>query len=61
MEQTFVGNVRRVDIEAVITRADGTVVNLGTVASTAWKWWSPRGWVARFAAWRRIKDANRRV
>jgi hypothetical protein len=36
-------NIKRASLEATITRADGTVVNLGTIAYT------DRNWVRRVA------------
>ena len=50
------GPIKRVQIEAVVTRADGTVENLGVVSDSDWKRLDPR----RLLAARRIRKANRR-
>lgn len=52
------GKIKEVSFHAVITRADGTVVDLGKIDSTAWKWrFSP----GRLASSYRIRRANRRM
>ena len=44
----------RYELHATVTRADGTVHELGAIASTGW-----RGTVRAPLAWLRIKRANR--
>lgn len=51
------GPVKRVLIEAVVIRADGTREDLGVVCDTAKRW---RFGPGRAAAWWRIKKANSR-
>ena len=49
--------VKRVQIEATVIRADGTVEKLGTVSDSRWKWrFSP---LKLISSWR-IKQANSR-
>jgi hypothetical protein len=57
-DQTAPGPIKRVVIEAVVIRADGTRENLGVVADTAKRW---RFGPGRFRSWRRIKQANARA
>jgi hypothetical protein len=52
------GPIKRVQIEAVIIRADGTREDLGVVADTAKRW---RYGPGRVRAWMRTKKANRRM
>ena len=52
------GPVKRVQIEAVITRADGTVEDLGVVSDSARLW---RFGLGRLLAGRRIRRANKKV
>lgn len=56
-EQTAMGPVKRVQIEAVVIRADGTCDELGVIADSS-RWWNLVG--RRFAD-RRIKRANARA
>ena len=51
------GSIKELQIEAVITRADGTVVDLGTIASSAWE----PGSEEEKAAAKRIKAANSKL
>lgn len=46
----------RVEIGVQVIRADGSVDDLGIVASTTWHWYSP----ARWRAWFRTQTINRR-
>ena len=50
------GPVKRVQIEAVVIRADGTRENLGVVSDSKWRWYDPRKWLAA----KRIHKANAR-
>jgi hypothetical protein len=51
------GPVKRVQIEAVVIRADGTRIDLGRVADSS-RWW--RFGLGRLLASRRIKQTNGR-
>lgn len=52
------GPVKRVQIEATIIRADGTIEKLGTISDSSWRWrFTPLRLISRF----RILKANRRV
>jgi hypothetical protein len=59
-DQQAFGPVKRVQLEAVIVRADGTREDLGVVADSKWK--LPR-WlnIRRARAHRRTENANRRL
>jgi hypothetical protein len=57
---TIGGNspVKRVQIEATIIRADGTVEKLGTISDSSWRWrFTPLRLISRW----RIHKANGRV
>ncbi len=56
-EQTATGKVKRVQLEAVVIRADGSRHDLGTISDSAWYWRGPLVWLAN----RRIRRANRSV
>lgn len=58
MLQIAKGKFKSADISAVITRADGTVVDLGKIAGTSW--WFRLG-PGRVVSWWRIRRANRSV
>ncbi len=51
------GKLKRVQIEAVVIRADGTRENLGVVSDSAWRRFDLRRWLAA----RRTRRANRRL
>jgi hypothetical protein len=52
------GPVKRVQIEATIIRADGTVEKLGTITDSSWRWrFTPLRLLSRW----RIHKANGRV
>lgn len=51
------GPVKRLQIEAVVIRADGTREDLGVVSDSSLRW---RFGPGRFLAWRRTRRANRR-
>jgi hypothetical protein len=55
-EQNAMGPVKRVQIEATVIRANGTVEHLGVVADSKWRWWHPR----KRLSVRKIKRANNR-
>lgn len=55
-DQTALGPVKRVQIEATVIRVNGTVEHLGVVADSKWKRHDPRSWLSS----RRIKQANKR-
>jgi len=52
------GPVKRIVVEAVVIRADGTREDLGVVADSQKRW---RFGLGRARARRRIKRANRRI
>lgn len=57
-EVTGKGTVKRVQIEAVVIRADGTREDLGVVSDSSHLW---RFGPGRLLAWRRTNQANRRL
>jgi hypothetical protein len=59
MDQVAQGAIKRVIIEAVVIRADGTVEPLGTVSDSSWKWYSPLGQYRKLKASRRTEALNR--
>ena len=52
---------KRVEIEAQVIRADGTVEDLGTVSSSDWKPWKPWTLAAKLKADKRIREANKKA
>ena len=51
------GPLKRIQIEATVIRADGTVEPLGVISDSSWRW---RYGPGRFLAWLRIRKSNRR-
>lgn len=58
MELVSKSPIKRVTIEAVILRADGSHQDLGVIADSAWKWYKPSTWKMKKAAKQRIDAAN---
>lgn len=53
------GPIKRIQIEATVIRADGTVEPLGLIADSKWRWWNPLGVVRSRRATQRIQTLNR--
>lgn len=54
-EATAHGPIKRVQIDAVVIRADGTRVPLGVISDSKWRFYDPR----KYLAARRIRKLNR--